>query len=175
MIHLLVNKEVKNNYLLHIIKRDEEAVWDICVGNWYGNPPIDIYGISFKTTKPILMTADDLLNFAYEIRNFVKEKPNKDCPYIETELNLSFKENEPKFSVRMRYGHEGANQKYSYVREGLYQFSPGINLKYSVVQDKREENQYLYEGEGRTQWAVAFYNEYEILQFAVDLEQEANK
>jgi len=176
MIDLLKSKH-KDDHLIRLIKRDAEDIWDLYIGNWLGNPEIDIYGIDFKPTKPISMKANDLLQLAKEIRIAVDEKPYKDDPYYsEKELNLTFYENEPKCKMKIRYQYPDS-KKFHRVKswDNKFQFSIGFNINYSVVKDTREENQYLYEDGGKNMAYNIHYTDDELLSFADDIEKEVKQ
>ena len=165
MVTLSFPRNPDKNFI-SIVKKGDEDLWNIYAGYWYqaGRETADL---NLKATEEVLMSANDLMRMAFEIRRCLAIKN------IEAErLNLTFYDNKPDMIVGMYYLTEGA-RFYHPSEEGLFAFGVTINVFYSTVKHTREEDQYLYENGGDQTGLTKNYPPELLAKFADDLEAEA--
>lgn len=166
----LLEEDLKDRVLLTVVEDNtSHGLWKLYIGHWFHCGIEEIgYGIQYKTTKDIVMDANDLKTFANEIRRVLKEKPTED-----EELALTFRKNEPQFKVLMRYMIKGQ----PLFRPRLvhkFELTPAINIRYSVVKYSNPDDQYLYEEDGGHHIGPSrYFYRHELERFLSDLEKEA--
>lgn len=169
----MVTFALNNNpegHLLRLVPREDNGFWEIliCCGPWDDKKGHHAFS-NLKTKEPILAGRPDLWRFAKEIRKIIKGKNTE-----EQKLNLTFEKNQPQFMVQMKFIDEEAD-KYKFLEKhkGKFAFTPGVNLRFSILQSGRKDDQYLYEHGGQHSGLVQYYSAAELLKFAEDLEREA--
>lgn len=155
----------KKEHLLRINKVDQDG-WKLEFGPWYENGKPYIEGNNFLTKDSIIMDRKDLGTLAKEISKILDNQIVE-----ETELGLTFRENQPQFGISMRL----VNKDHPFFSEslnGMVEFTPAINIKYLKRGYGREEDQYLYEDGGHHEGMVEYYKPEEMRWFIGAIEKE---
>jgi len=158
-------RHLSKQYYLRVSRKEKKDLWSVIIGNW----PENSDSLDLKTTEEIVMKKDDLSNFANEIRRVVGLKTQE-----RVVLALSFKKNKPQFRFCLTYITPKDGQIDGSELSASFDVDIGFHNYYSAKKETREDLQYIYEDGGQHMGLVIRYPEDILLEFADELEKEAN-